>query len=260
MKQWNGLLKKEWLSMRGLLLASALLGIIAMSFLPLLLSKSFGSEERIFEFTIVICFIWASATVVVPGVALFTMLEKDMKRPDVWLHSDASIFKLVGLKVFLATLIGAVGLLIPTMVLAVQYALLAPSIMTIDALLFYGSIFVVVSFGGSISIMAIGYFFWVIYRLLKPYLIGFSIPITILLFCFSLLVVERIGRTEIYSKMVNVGRIDLLPLKKDIFDDGNGYFTLTETTFYMGEVVFGIFFITIMFVVATVLFEKKVRL
>lgn len=260
MKQWNGLLKKEWLSMKWLLLVSALLGISVMSFLPLLLSKSFGSEERIFEFTIVICFIWASATVVVPGVALFTMLERDMKRPDVWLHSDASIFKLVGSKVFFATLIGAVGLLIAIAVLAVQYALLTPSIMTIDTLLFYGSIFVVVSFAGSISIMFIGFFFWVIYRLMKPHLIGFSIPVTILLFCFSLLAVERIGRTEIYSKMVNVGRIDLLPLKKDIFDDGSGYFVLTDTTFYTGQVVFDTFFAIMMFIVATVLFEKKVRL
>ena len=55
------------------------------------------------KFALVICFMWAGASVLAPVTALFTMLESEMKRPDVWLHSTASIFKLVGSKAFLAT-------------------------------------------------------------------------------------------------------------------------------------------------------------
>ncbi len=38
MKQWNGLLKKEWVTMKWPLLVSALLGIIVMSFVPHLIT------------------------------------------------------------------------------------------------------------------------------------------------------------------------------------------------------------------------------
>ena len=98
MKQWNGLLKKEWVTMKWPLLVSAVLGIIVMSFVPHLIVNFFGIEVHVFEVALVICFIWAGASVLAPVTALFIMLEREMKRPDVWLHSTASIFKLVGVE------------------------------------------------------------------------------------------------------------------------------------------------------------------
>ena len=38
------------------------------------------------------------------------------------------------------------------------------------------------------------------------------------------------------------------------------YFDHTETLFYTGEILFNIFFTVVIFIVAAVLFEKKVRL
>src|SRR4051794_24759510 len=93
MKQWNGLLKKEWVMMKWPLLVSALFGIIVMSFVPHLLATFLDFGVHAFELALVICFIWAGASVLAPVTALFTMLEREMKRPDIWLHSTASIYK-----------------------------------------------------------------------------------------------------------------------------------------------------------------------
>ncbi|MEK5036458.1 hypothetical protein [Sporosarcina sp. FSL K6-3457] len=260
MQQWNGLLRKEWLMMKSLLLVGALVAVAAMLFLPIIVTRFWGEGVQVFETALVICFLCAGVSVSAPVIALLTMLERDMKRPDVWFHSNASIFKLVGSKVVFALLIGASGLLIPTIVLALHYALSTPSILTFNALLFYGSIFVVVLFIASISILCTGFFFWVLYRLMAPSIKGFSKPITIILFFVSLLGVERIRSSDLYNKLIKVGPIDLLGLKNPKLDVGNGYFEVTGTTFYTGQIVFDTFFIVVAFVVATVLFEKKVRL
>ncbi len=260
MQQWLGLLRKEWVSMKWTLLVSVLFAVAAMSFIPIIVTRFFGLDVHVFEVALIICFIWATASVLAPVIALFTMLEREMKRPDVWLHSNASIFKLIGSKVFFSMLIGIGGLLIPTIVLAVHYAFFAASILTIDELLFYGSIYIVVLFVASISIMFTGFFFWVLYRLMKPYIKVFSIPITIILYFFSWAVFERMGRSDIYNSVAKVGPIDLLQLKNPKLDVGYSYIELTGTTFYMGEIVFDSLLTITMFMIAIVLFEKKVRL
>ena len=260
MKQWNGLLRKEWVTMKWPLLVSSLLGIIVMSFLPHLLSKFFGFEIHVFEVALVICFIWAGASVLAPVISLFTMLEREMKRPDVWLHSTASIFKLVGAKAFFASLFGAVGLLIPTTVLAFQYALFRSTIVTFNDLLFFGSISIVLIFAVSITFMSIGLFFWVIDRLMKPYLKGFSIVATIIIFLIASRLYGQFVLSDLYEKLLLIGPIDLMKIKNPKINVEFIYFDHTETFFYTGEIVFDMFFTVAMFIAAALLFEKKVRL
>ncbi|MER2089572.1 MAG: hypothetical protein ABS920_07530 [Sporosarcina sp.] len=260
MKQWNGLLKKEWVTMKWPLLMSGLLGVMVMSFIPLLVSNFFGFEIHVFEVALVICFLWAGASVLAPVIALFTMLEREMKRPDIWLHSTASIYKLVGAKAFLSSLIGAVGLLIPTIVLAIQYALFKSATFSFNDLFFFGSIFIVLIFAVSIIFMSIGFFFWVIDRLSKPYLKGFSIVVTIILFFISSRFYGQLVFSELYEKLILIGPINLMKIKNPKINVEFIYFEHTETLFYTGEIIFNTFFTVAMFIVAAVLFEKKVRL
>ncbi|MFJ7935327.1 hypothetical protein [Sporosarcina sp. NPDC096371] len=260
MQQWNGLLRKEWVTMKWTLISSAIFGVIIMSFLPLLISNFFGLEIHVFEVALVICFIWAGAGVLTPVVTLLVMLEREMKHPDVWLHSTASIFKLVGAKTFFATLIGVVGLLIPTTVLAVQYALFSSKTFLFDDLLFFGSLFIVTIFAVSIIFMSIGFLFWVFDRLMKPYLKGFSIVATVILFFMSSRLYGLFVLSELYEKLILIGPIDVMKIKNPKISVDFIYFDHTETFFYTGEIVFDMFFAVAMFIVAAVLFEKKVRL
>ncbi|WP_186672742.1 hypothetical protein [Sporosarcina sp. BP05] len=260
MKQWNGLLKKEWVTMKWPLLVSAVLGIIVMSFVPHLLVNFIGIKAHVFEVALVICFIWAGASVLAPVTALFIMLEREMKRPDVWFHSTASIFKLVGVKALFATLIGAVALLIPTTVLAIQHVLFSSTMATFDDLLFFGSIFIVIIFAVSISFMSIGFFFWVIDRLMKPYIKGFSIVATIIIFLVASRQYALFALSELYEKLFLIGPIDLMKVKNPKINVDFIYFDHTETFFYTGEILFDAFFTAAIFIIAAVLFEKKVRL
>ena len=77
MQQWNGLLRKEWVTMKRPLLVSALFAVATMSFLPIICYVNFGETSvHVFEVALVICFMWAGASVLAPVIALFTMLEK----------------------------------------------------------------------------------------------------------------------------------------------------------------------------------------
>lgn len=260
MKQWNGLVRKEWLTVKWSLIVSALIAVIVMTVFPFLITGFLGVEVHVFEFALVICFLWASASVLAPVVALFTTLGMEMKRPDVWLHSNASIFKLVGSKAFFAAMIGVAGLLIPTIVVAIQYAIFKSTIMSFDELLFFGTIFIVTIYAISITFMSIGFFFWVIDRLLKPFVRGFSIVITFGLFLISVRLYNQLVHTELYEKLVVVGPIDLLAISNPMTMMDFVYFDHTDMLFYTGEILFDLFFTVVLFVIAAVLFEKKVRL
>ena len=260
MKQWNGMVRKEWVTMKWPLIVSALVAITVMAVFPFLITGFLATEVHVFEFALVICFLWAGASVFAPVTALFTMLGSEMKRPDIWLHSNASIFKLIGSKAFMALMIGVGGLLIPTTVLAVHYALSKSTMFSFDELLFFGTIFIVICFAASIVFMSVGFFFWVINRLQKPYVKGFSIVITIILFLISARVYGQFVLSELYQKLVMVGPIDLLALINPAIVMDFVYFEHTETLFYTGEILFSAFSTVALFVVAAVLFEKKVRL
>ena len=260
MQQWNGLMRKEWVSLKWPLLTCALFAVATMSLLPMIITQFWGSGVQVFEVALVICFLWAITSVASPVVIFFVMLERDMKRPDVWLHSNASIVKLIGSKVVFALLIGVSGLLIATIVLALHYAFLAPTILTFNDLFFYGVIFLVVSFVASISSLCIGFFFYVLYRLMEPSIKKFSIVVTVFLFMVSLYLVQQMANSAIYNKVVKVGLVDFMQLKNPKLNVGNGYIGLTGTSFYTGQIVFDTFFIVAAFIIATVLFDKKVRL
>ena len=108
--------------------------------------------------------------------------------------------------------------------------------------------------------MSIGFFFWVIDRLMKPYLKGFSIVATIILFFISSRLYGQFVLSELYEKLILIGPIDLMKIKNPKINVEFIYFEHTETFFYTGEIVFDMFFTVAMFIVAAVLFEKKVRL
>lgn len=260
MKQWNGLVRKEWVMMKWPLLVSALLATVVMLFFPLLITRLIDADMHVFDVALVICFLWAGASVLAPIVALLTMLGREMRQPDVWLHSNASIFKLVGTKVFLAAMIGAVGLLIPTLALAIHYTFSKSVIFSFNELFFFGTIFIVMLFAISLVLMSLGFFFWVIDRLLKPYIKGFSTVVTFVLFVLLSRGYGEFIVSDFYKQFVRIGPIDLMAIKNPMITMDFIYFQHTKTVFYTGEILFETIATVILFIVAAFLFEKKVRL
>ncbi|MFS0575663.1 hypothetical protein AB1K83_08515 [Sporosarcina sp. 179-K 3D1 HS] len=259
MKQWNGLVRKEWASMKWALLAMGIIGIVVLSIFPFLIRQIFGLDIHFYEITLVISFLWALASVLAPVATLFVLLEREMKRPDVWLHSTASIFKLVGSKMVFAVLIGILSLFIPTTMLAIQYTLVSAPIFTMEEMVRFGVGFLVTLFFSSIGIMAIGFFFWVMYRLIKPAVKGFAVPLTLLLFFFSTWLITKITLSDSYQRVVMVGKVDLSKLEAIRLPSG-GRFEMGPSEIYTGEIVVDVLITFAMVIGAAVLFEKKVRL
>lgn len=260
MKEWNGLLRKEWIIMKWLLIVSALVAIVVMTVIPVAIASYFPGEMDVFEVTLVVCLLWAGASIGAPLIAFIIMFQRDMKSPEIWLHSTASIFKLVGSKAFCAVLIGAASLLIPTAILAVHYALVKTSLYSFDELLFFGSMYIVMIFRFSIFIMSVGFLFLVIDRLIKPYLKSFSILVTFLLFFLSSKLYGQVESSELYRKMTSFGPIDLSHFEKLSRQTENGYLAINSPVIYSGDIVVNTLLTVFFFIGAAVLFERKVRL
>ena len=264
MKQWNGLLKKEWILMKWPLLAMVIIGIAVLTVFPFLFIRTFGLDVHFYEITLVMSFLWALAGTLVPMGTLLVLLEREMKRPDIWLHSTASIFKLIGSKMVFAALIGVVSFLIPTLVLAVEYNFINLPIFMMGDMFRFGVWFLITLFYASVAVMGFGFFLWVLYRLLKQVIRGFAVPATLLLFVFFIWLAARVGQTELYERIVQVGKVDLSKVATlqtpagESYESGHSLFYTAE--FYTGELVLDVLLMLAMFIGGAVLFEKKIRL
>lgn len=260
MQQWNGLLRKEWVMMKWQLLVGAVLAVAVLATIPMVISGLVETGETVFEVALFVCFLGALTSLLMPLVAFFIILERDMKRPDVWLHSTASIFKLIGSKVIFSLLIGGGGLVLSTLILAVYYALYNETLKTFNELLFFGSLFIGMAFIFSIVMLSFGFFFWVIDRLMKPYLKQFSIIATLLVFVIGSRLYGMVVLSPLYEKLVLIGPIDVLKLKNPKIEMDIIYWDHSATFFYTGEILFNTLCTIMVFILGAVLFEKKVRL
>jgi len=264
LKQWNGLLKKEWISMKWPLLAMVVIGIAVLTVFPFLFIRTFGLDIHYYEITVVMSFLWALAGVLVPVGTLLVLLEREMRRPDVWLHSTVSIYKLIGSKMVFAVLIGTISFLLPTLVLAIEYNFISLPIYVMGDMFRFGVWFLITLFYASVAVMGFGFFLWVLYRLLKQVIRGFAVPATLLLFVLFIWLSVRIGQTELYERFVQVGKVDLSRVAILRTPSGGQYesgpFLFYTAEFYTGELVVDVLLMLAMFIGGAVLFEKKIRL
>ena len=260
MKQWNGLLKKEWATMSGQFYLTAGASLIFSLLIPFG-SSLFNWGLDALEVSLILSLVWMATSMLIPTIMLLISLGKEMSRPDIWLHSPASILKLFGSKAVFAGFVGFVNMVIPTMVLIIESRFSGfPVELSFVTNLNIGGLLFVTFYMASLLIMCTGLFFGVLYQLMKPVVKGFAIPNVVILFLFSSWLAERISSTTAYKKISNIG-----PIKgpgKGLFniDEGNFFFQIDTTFFYMGDTLLNLLFGALLFITAVVLFEKKVRI
>ena len=250
---------KEWLS-----------GMAILVFIVVILLTAFivgsttlaGNHVNMVDTFATVAMLWVIGILFFPLAILLNSLSKEWKRPDVWLHSEGSIFKLFGSKFIFAGLAGAVSILIPV---AALFIYLIASGSTIDALstiertLFIGLLFY--SFYViSLIIACVGLLLGVLHQLIKPYLKGFSIPILVVFFLFSGWIVMQITASSVYEKIKGFGAFRYSSIEEIYIEKGNFFIGPTKPIFYTGDFLITLFSLVLLFVTATVLFEKKVRL
>ena len=112
MKGAKGLIQKEWILLKWGILALVLVNIVIVMAAPSLINRAFGLPLNTFENSLIISGTWFVASLFVGVGILYTSLEKEMKQPDIWLHSPAPIWQLVGIKAVFAVAVTALILVL----------------------------------------------------------------------------------------------------------------------------------------------------
>lgn len=258
MKEWNGLLKKEWLTMKGQFIATIGASILFIVLFPFG-SNLFKLGLDAMQVSLIMSLIWMVVSMFIPTIILLISLGKEMRRPDIWLHSKAPIYKMFGSKAVFGLLVGAVNLAIPLVAIIIgsrfsiyPFELTFKVAVQVSGLLFI-SFYII-----SLLIMCTGLFFGVLYQLIKPKV--FAVPIVVLLFLGSSWVTERISATDFYKELTSFWAIkgpgkEILNIAKENF-----YIEIDTTILYAGDLLVGLLYAALLFVIAVTLFEKKVRI
>ncbi|WOV87422.1 hypothetical protein QWT69_16470 [Sporosarcina oncorhynchi] len=260
MEQWNGLMRKEWIQWKWQLILAGGMVLIALLTLPPVVGTLTKDHEIVFEMTMVLSFMLMAVGIIIPLLTFTTMFNREMKLPDLWLHSTASSYKLICVKFLMAAFIGLGALLLPAVIVAIRFAMTEFREVTFDELAFFGTTAIIFFFCVSLMFMAIGFFFIVIDRLLKPFLSSFSIIATGLLFVLSARVYGEVTSSSFYERFFHAGKVNLLAMKNTNLQIGEGSSLFMDLDIYVGDILFDAVLTVILFFLAIKLFEKKVRI
>lgn len=260
MYQWKGLLKKEWVSMISWFYGVLGISILVVFIIPFGSSLFYGGLSP-FELSILTNIVWVSLSILIPTVILLISFGKEMQRPDILLHSTASILKLLSVKIVFAALVGALNMFIPIMLLLIQSRFSAfPLDLGFKVAFQMASLLAFAFYATAILIMCTGLFFGVLYQVIKPVVGGFALPIVIVLFLCSSWVAEKVTTTALYMKIGEIGPV--VGLKEGAIDLGEWrlFFDIEEIYFHTGNLLMDILLTIILLITAAALLEKKVRL
>lgn len=260
---WNGLWKKEWHMMRGWFYGT-LLGSVAISFiLPLLLTYFFEWKFTQLDMELhFIPLIWMVFTVFIPLSIAVTSINMELERPDVWLHTPASIFQLFGVKVVYAITVGLLNMTVTT-ILFLFYLRLTDGlsqVLSISELLAFVVHFLLMLSFITWIIVIVGLFFRIIHLLFKQLFGSSAIIIVIILFIAFMAAIDWITKTALYTKISTIGSLQNVPNRELLLGNGESSLFVGGEFFYVGELFMTYSFMGLLFIATALLFEKKVRL
>lgn len=264
MKSWRGLIRKEWMLLRLGVTVITILSFFVILVGPSVVRMLFDAPGDFSSHALILGGTWIVFHLFLGAFVLFTSLGNEMKRPDIWLHSPASIVRLVGAKAAFASAVTAASLLWSGVLLGIAFFLseVGGAITLEDGVLPLLSAMVAI-FLRSIFVMGLGFFFWSIYQVLRSRIGSFlSGVVSYILLFLSAALWEKARITTIFDSLKTFGPVKWTNVT--FYNESTSYFF---TGFVPDGVVFtvgGLLLygtITVMlFMAGSVLFEKKVRL
>ncbi|MBO1914770.1 hypothetical protein J4G37_59335, partial [Microvirga sp. 3-52] len=86
-KRLKGLLQKEWVLLKWGILVLFIVNVAVVVAVPPLINRAFDLPMNTFENALIISGTWFVFSMFISVSILLTSLEKEMKQPDIWLHS-----------------------------------------------------------------------------------------------------------------------------------------------------------------------------
>ena len=272
MKSWKGLFKKEWTLLKWGIIVLALKNVFVILLGPTIINRVFGVPQDFFTTTLILVGIWLVFNIFVGAGVLITSLGREMKRPDTWLHSPASMLQLVGAKAVFA-------MVVTVFLLALGGLLLGVSFLTSDAIGIISisdgvlSLLLVLLaiFLNSILIMAIGFFIWSVYEVIRSHK-GKTSGGMLIILSFAgaftgLILSDKLGIgmaiASVFRSINKIGPVKVTDLA--FYNEHTSYlFTsivpVEDIIFSTGGLLVGGIVTVFLFVAGSMLFEKKVRL
>lgn len=262
-KRWKGLFQKEWILMKWGVLAYVLLSAFIVFAGPRLISSLFEMEYDFFDHTLPLVGAWLAFGTAIGYGMLIPSLGKEMKQPEVWLHSPAPMLQLVGAKAVFVGMMTACLLCLTGVFLVISF-LFSEAFGKVDmasGLLALLSAIIAI-FLNSAFVMAVGFFFWAVYHAIRSYIGEVSYIVTFALFVGTALGWEKL---RVFGLFKAIG--SFVPIKATsttFYNESDSYYftgivpegVITS----IGSLLFYGTLTVILFVVGAKLFEKKVRL
>lgn len=259
MKVWKGLFKKEWMLLRWEFIALTFVVIVVLgASLEYLFvdARSYFTLENQWLYEMLLIVHLAAGVIL-----LYQSLSREMKRPDVWLHSSRPFWRLVGAKVLFLSYMVMWSLLLCGAIIGVSYYMGGGTIPIVDGIALLFSVIIAVVLN-SIYIMVLGFFFWSIYQVLRSRIGWLSIVVAIGAFYVWIFFWGILYFLELFSPIKEMGLFKLtegLPY----LEYNNFIFTglVPEGAILsVGSLLLYVVLIAIYFFAGAVIFEKKVRL
>lgn len=185
----------------------------------------------------------------------FDSLNKEMKRPDMWLHSPTSMWQLVGAKVVFITLFIGCSVLVSGTIVGVSYYMDGGTASIVDSLALFLSVGVVILLN-AIYVMAVVFFFWSIFQVFRSRMDWFfSVIIMFVVFLIWAYAWAMVWFTDVFQTVKELGPLNGTMPMMEINYIVPGVAILT-----IGNLVLHGVMTVIYFIVGSTLLEKKVRL
>lgn len=266
-KSMKGLIRKEWILLKWGILVLFFVNIAVVLAVPRFINRAFDLPLNTFENSLIVSGTWFVFSMFIGVGVLFTSLEKEMKQPEIWLHSPAPMWRLVGIKAVFAVVVTGLILVLNGVLLSISFVASDAygTLSRFDGALSMISVMVSI-FLKSIYIMGFGFMFWSLYQIGRSRSRGLAVISTTLLFfagAFTGTVIAELFRSiEILTTIKEFGSVKLTGFA--FYNEQNSYFFTgivpDGVVFSVGGLILYGALTLIFFAVGAKVFEKKVRL
>ncbi len=255
MKNWSGLLRKEFRVSRALLL-----GVTAFDLLVMIGFFIASARWEVPYLTAIIGAVLTAMHVFFLPLYLLISLNTEGRNLHLWLHNPQSGIRLLGAKLLngLLALLLSIGIVSSLSLLA--YNLESSLIqLPIDNVWLFGFYFLTVIITGSVYMGIWLIFYWTLYQVLRKYIGKWALLLILLIVGFISWFGSWLNGTRLYEVMIEWGYVELpSPLNMEVSQQA---FELTVSTFpfAIGNVIFDLITIVLVFIMACWLLDRKVE-
>lgn len=261
MHQWKGLLWKEWVIYRTIVYLAIIVNTLGILVGPLLIQRIFDVEQNFGIHVLIVSAIFGFLQVMGMLFLFFSSLERDMKRPDIWFHTAASSFKLIGAKLVSMSLFALLSLacngvvtIIASLLFSKMNVIPISTVMKLEIGLIIAVLFSTITF--TIGILAM----WVVARLIRPLSVAFSNVVAAILYFFGFYNYTKFMDSNLYKTLTGYGEVNLPEMSLGEVSSKDFYMTYqVSNNIFLGEIIFEILFFTCLFIASVYVFEKRVR-